>query len=103
MKVYSCPTRKIKITQKLDGHWIPEATIWKTKKQKQRNQPTYQTSSSMLTQVSYSSDETHQLKSDVYVISDFDRNDCIWRVPISVIRELFELASDDYPSRLKPH
>ena len=33
------------------------------------------------------------------MVSDFDRNNCIWRVPIRVIRDLFELASDDYPSK----
>ncbi|MCK4829756.1 hypothetical protein KA005_79260, partial [bacterium] len=39
--------------------------------------------------------------SDVYIVSDFDRNDCIWRIPILVIRELLKSASDDYPSKLE--
>jgi len=46
------------------------------------------------------SDETRNW-SDVYVVSDFDRNDCIWRIPIPIIRKLFELASDDYPSKIR--
>ncbi len=32
----------------------------------------------------------------VFVVSDYDRNDCIWRVPISEIRVLFTLAAHDY-------
>jgi len=28
---------------------------------------------------------------------DFDRNDCIWRVPVASIRSLFEMASREYP------
>jgi len=35
--------------------------------------------------------------SDVFVVSDYDRNDCIWRVPIPVIRKLFRTAAEDYP------
>lgn len=35
--------------------------------------------------------------SDVLVVSDYDRNDCIWRVPIAEIRNLFSKAADDYP------
>ncbi len=35
--------------------------------------------------------------SDVLVVSDYDRNDCIWRVPIPGIRRIFRTAADDYP------
>ncbi|MCG3180120.1 MAG: hypothetical protein BIFFINMI_02475 [Phycisphaerae bacterium] len=35
--------------------------------------------------------------SDVFVVSDFDRNDCIWRVPVAEIRRVFQLAAGDYP------
>jgi len=37
---------------------------------------------------------------NAYVISDYDRNDCIWRIPVSIIRDLFLLASQDYPAKL---
>lgn len=33
----------------------------------------------------------------VFVVSDFDRNNGIWRVPVAGIRSLFEMASRDYP------
>lgn len=38
--------------------------------------------------------------SDIMVVSDFDRNDRIWRVPISEVIRIFEIASSDYPASL---
>lgn len=35
--------------------------------------------------------------SDVFVVSDYDRNDCIWRVPFPEIRRIFRTAAEDYP------
>ena len=43
-----------------------------------------------------SRDETRNW-SDVFVVSDFDRNDCIWRVPVSEIERIFRIAANDYP------
>jgi len=40
-------------------------------------------------------DETRNW-SDVYIVSDFDRNDCIWRIPVDQIRKLFIVASQDH-------
>ncbi len=98
MKVYSYPTQKMKITQ-LNGHWIPDGYDLDNEKAEIKK-PTYISNQFIHAYTSFVlQDETHNW-SDVYVISDFDRNDCIWRVPIPVIRELFELASDDYPSTL---
>jgi hypothetical protein len=34
---------------------------------------------------------------DIFVMSDFDRKSCIWRVPVSEIRRLFLVAYEDYP------
>ena len=39
--------------------------------------------------------------SDVILVSDFDRNDCIWRVPVFLIETLFREASEDYPHSLE--
>lgn len=36
--------------------------------------------------------------SDVFVVSDYDKNDCIWRIPVSEIRQLFLKAAEDYPN-----
>ncbi len=38
---------------------------------------------------------------DVFVVSEFDRNDCIWRVPVAEIRKIFRLAGDDYPHEVR--
>jgi hypothetical protein len=38
---------------------------------------------------------------DVYIVSDFDRKNCIWRVPTSEIRKLFLTAAHDYPHMLQ--
>lgn len=39
--------------------------------------------------------------SEVYVVSDFDRQNCVWRVPIETIRSTFEDAASDYPNSAK--
>lgn len=39
--------------------------------------------------------------SDVFVVSDYDRNDCIWRIPISEISRIFRTAAEDYPNSVK--
>jgi hypothetical protein len=39
--------------------------------------------------------------SDVFVVSDYDRNDCIWRVPIPEIRRIFRTAAEDYPHSIR--
>ncbi len=31
------------------------------------------------------------------MVADFDRKDCIWRVPVVEIRRLFLMAAGDYP------
>jgi len=41
-------------------------------------------------------DETRNW-SDVLIVSDFDRNNCIWRVPVQAIYDLLLDASTDYP------
>jgi hypothetical protein len=45
-------------------------------------------------------DETRNW-SDVFIVSDYDRQDCIWRVPVPLIRSLFLEASSDYPHSMK--
>jgi hypothetical protein len=37
--------------------------------------------------------------SDLLVVSDYDRNDVIWRIPFSSIREIFDLVARDYPAK----
>jgi hypothetical protein len=35
--------------------------------------------------------------SDVYIVSDRVRNDCLWRIPVADMQRLFSIASQDYP------
>ena len=98
LKVHACPAVAIEVTQ-LNKGWIFETYDLENEKQIIKK-PLYISNQFIHAYMSFVfRDETHNW-SDVYVVSEFDRNDCIWRVPIPVIRKLFELASDDYPSRL---
>ena len=36
--------------------------------------------------------------SDLLVVSDYDRNSVIWRIPFSTIIQLFEAAAKDWPA-----
>jgi hypothetical protein len=38
--------------------------------------------------------------SDIFIVSDYDKDNCIWRVPIPLIRDLFLDASKDYLTHL---
>jgi hypothetical protein len=38
---------------------------------------------------------------DVFVVSDYDRNDCIWRVPVAEVRRIFLVAAEDYPHTVR--
>ena len=35
--------------------------------------------------------------SDILVVSDYDRNDYIWRIPVSEIERIFRIAARDFP------
>ena len=96
MEVYSCPSQGINITlinnhRIFDHYDIENEKLEKKKLSYMSNQFIHAYTSFIFR------DETRNW-SEVFIVSDYDRNDCIWRVPIPVIRELFELASDDYPS-----
>jgi hypothetical protein len=39
--------------------------------------------------------------SDVIIVSDYDRNDRIWRVPMAEIEKVFRAAAVDYPSSMR--
>lgn len=39
--------------------------------------------------------------SDIYVVSDYERNNCIWRIPIATVCSIFVATAEDYPSSYK--
>lgn len=96
MKVYSCLNQGNKVTlmnnHRIFDHYDIENEKSETKK------PLYMSNQFIHAYTSFVFRDETRNWSEIYVVSDFDRNDCIWRVPIPVIQELFELTSDDYPS-----
>ena len=98
MKVHSCPAQGIEITE-MNNHRIVDNYDVENEKSETKS-PKYISNQFIHANISFVfSDETGNW-SDVYVVSDHDRKECIWRVPISVIYALFKLASDDYPSQM---
>jgi hypothetical protein len=95
LRIFSHKARGKLVTQ-MNGHRIwelydMENEIAETKK------PLYVSNQFIHTYTSIISRDESRNWSDVYIVSDFDRNDCIWRVPISLIESLFLTASADYP------
>jgi hypothetical protein len=59
-------------------------------------QPFYMSNQFIHAYLSFISRNEKRNWDSVFIVSDFDRNDCIWRVPIECIRDLFDVASRDY-------
>lgn len=98
MKVYSCPTQGTRVTW-INNHRFYDNYDLENEKAETKK-PFYISNQFIHAYVSFVFIDAERNWSDVYIVSDYDRNDCIWRVPIQVIRELFELASEDYPLQM---
>jgi hypothetical protein len=99
MSVFSCKARGKRVTQ-MNGHRIwemydMEKEIPETKK------PQYISNQFVHAYTSFIARDETRNWSDVFIVSDFGRNDCIWRVPVSIIRNIFIKASEDYPQTVK--
>ena len=96
MEVYSCPSQGTNVTlmnnHRIEEHYDLENEILEIKK------PLYMSNQFIHAYTSFVNRDETRNWSEVFIVSDFDRNDCIWRVPIPIIQALFELASDDYPT-----
>lgn len=99
LKVFSCRARGKKVHQlnhvQLDvvydlGNEVPE-----------EKRPLYLANQFVHAYTSFVIRDESRNWSDVLVVSDFDRNDCIWRVPVSEVRRLFVIAADHYPRSLR--
>ena len=99
MKVYSCPSQGTNVTwinnHRIEKHYDIENEKIEIKK------PLYMSNQFIHAYTSFVFRDETRNWSEIFIVSDFDRNDCIWRVPIPIIRELFELASDDYPTNIR--
>ncbi len=95
LRIFCYKTRGKSVT-KMNGHRIwelydMENEVACTKK------PLYVSNQFVHAYTSFVARDESRNWSDVILVSDFDRNDCIWRVPVSVIESLFREASVDYP------
>ena len=94
MDVYSAPNRGKPVTLLNRGD-VDELYDIKNER-KQTKKPLYLSNQFIHAYMSFvARDETRNWDS-MFVVSDFDRNDCIWRIPISTIRNLFKLAAYDH-------
>jgi hypothetical protein len=95
IEVYSCPNRGKYVTLLNRGEL--DKLYHVNEERKETKTPLYIANQFVHAYTSFvARDETRNWWS-MYVVSDFDRNDCIWRVPIDSIRALFLSASKDYP------
>ena len=99
MKVYSCPAQGIEITE-MNNHRISDNYDVENEKSETKS-PKYISNQFIHANISFVFPDETGNWSDVYVVSDHDHQKHIWRVPIHVICELFQLASDDYPSHIR--
>ena len=99
MEVFSWPSTG-KIPTLLNNHRIHELYDF-SKEQAQTKKPIY-----VCNQIihAYSTelivDETRNWDS-ILSVSDYDRKNCIWRIPMDRIVDLLNTASKDYPSSMK--
>ena len=95
LRIFSYKGRGKPVTR-LNGHRVwelydMENEVAETKK------PLYVSNQFVHAYTSFVARDEFRNWSDVVLVSDFDRNDCIWRVPVPVIESLFREASEDYP------
>lgn len=95
LSVFSCPARGEKVTR-MNHHRIEELYSLEGERP-ERKKPFYMSNQFIHSYTSFVvRDESHRW-CDVFVVSDYDRDACIWRVPIREIHRLFSTASKDYP------
>jgi len=99
MRVFSCPARGKRV------HWSNEHDIYELydleRERCETKKPLYLSNQFIHAYTSFVARDESRNWSDVYAVSDFDRNDCIWRIPISEIRRLFKVTAQDYPHSVR--
>jgi len=95
MRVFSCPARG-KLVHRMNHHCLDEVYNLE-KERRETKKPFYLSNQFVHAYTSFVARDETRNWSDVYVVSDFDRNACIWRIPVSEVLRLFAVASEDYP------
>jgi hypothetical protein len=95
LNVFAYKARGKKVT-KLNGHDLPDVYEMEEEVAKLKT-ATYMANQFIHAYTSLVERDETRNWSDVYVVSDYDKNDLIWRVPLTEVRDLFLKAADDYP------
>lgn len=99
MRVFSCPARG-KHVHRMNGAFIHELYHLETER-RETKKPLYLSNQFVHAYTSFVARDESRNWSDVYIVSDYDRNDCIWRIPIAEIQRLFSVAAQDYPNTFR--
>lgn len=99
LRVFSCQARE-KHVHRMNHHRLDELYDLE-KERRETKKPLYLSNQFIHAYMSFVARDESRNWSDVYVVSDFDRNVCIWRIPVSEVRRLFIVASQDYPHKLQ--
>jgi hypothetical protein len=93
--VFSVPV--IKDVNKMSRFSIEENYDWKVEKAESKA-VSYICNQCIHAYVSVVTRATDRNWSDLFVVSDYDRNSVIWRIPFSILIQLFETAAKDWPA-----
>jgi hypothetical protein len=94
MEVFSCPTRRKNVTR-MNHHRLEEMYDLANERCEAKK-AVYVCNQLIHAYTSFVARDETRNWSDVYAVSDFDRNDCIWRIPILEIHRLFKEVGKDY-------
>jgi hypothetical protein len=99
MTVFSFPARGEQVTLS-NNHRIDE--LYKLENERRESKkPLYLSNQFIHAYTSFVMRDERRNWSSVLIVSDCDRNDCIWRIPIEEIRSLFSVAAHDYPRSIQ--
>jgi hypothetical protein len=99
LRVFSVPARGKTVTR-MNRHDIEELYDLERERHETKK-PLYMSNQFIHCYTSFVARDESRNWSDVFVVSDFDRNSCIWRVPIPEIQRLFATVAKDYPHSLR--
>jgi hypothetical protein len=98
MKVFSCRATGERVT--LSNNTDIDELYDIENERRESKKPLYLSNQFIHAYTSFIARDETRNWSDVLIVSDYDRNDCIWRIPIAEIRRLFAIAANDYPRKI---
>ena len=95
MDVFSCPCTK------QDPTWYDNYNFWEAydvdNEVTEHKKTIYISNQFIHSVTSYPTRNKNRNWDSIYIMSDYDRKKCIWRVPIEQVYQLFLVAYNDYP------